>query len=31
MWNPITYDYECNKAYKLEIYLDMKNCSSKSV
>ena len=29
MWNPGTCDYECNKMYKIEEYLDVKNCSCK--
>ena len=27
MWNSSTYDCECNKAYKIEKYLDIKSCS----
>ena len=27
MWNPSTYDCECNKACKIDEYLDIKNCS----
>ena len=26
MWNPSTYDIEC-KAYKIDEYLDIKDCS----
>ena len=29
MWNPSTCDCECNKAYKIDEYLDIKNCSCK--
>ena len=29
MWNPIKYDCKCNKACKIEKYLDIKNCSCK--
>ena len=25
-WNPSTCDYECNKAIKIDKYLDTKNC-----
>ena len=27
MWNPSTYDCECNKACKIDEYLHIKNCS----
>ena len=27
MWNPSTCDCECNKACKIDEYLDIKNCS----
>ena len=27
MWNHSTYDCECNKARKIDKYLDTKNCS----
>ena len=27
MWNSSTYDCECNKACKIDEYLDIKNCS----
>ena len=27
MWNPCTYDYECNKACNIDEYIDIKNCS----
>ena len=27
MWNPSTYDCECNKAGEIDEYLDIKNCS----
>ena len=27
MWNPSTCDCECNKANKIDEYLDIKNCS----
>ena len=27
MWNPSTYDSECNKDCKIDEYLDIKNCS----
>ena len=27
MWNPSTYDCECNKADEIDEYLDIKNCS----
>ena len=29
MWNPVTCHCECNKACKIDEYLDIKNCSSK--
>ena len=29
MWNPSTCDCECNKACKIEEYLNIKNCSGK--
>ena len=29
LWNPRTYDCECNKAYKIDKYLDTKNCLCK--
>ena len=29
MWNPSTCDCECNKACKIEKYLNVKNCSGK--
>ena len=29
MWNSSTCNYECNKVYKIDKYLDIKNCSSK--
>ena len=29
MWNPSTYDCECDKSYKIVEYLDIKNCSCK--
>ena len=28
MWNPSNCDCECNKACKIDEYLDIKNCSS---
>ena len=27
MWNPNKWDHECNKACKIDEYLDIKNCS----
>ena len=27
MWNPRACDWECNKACKIDEYLDVKNCS----
>ena len=27
MWNPSTCDSECNKEFKINEYLDIKNCS----
>ena len=27
MWNPTKHDYECNKACRINEYLDIKNCS----
>ena len=27
MWNPITCDCECNKACKIDEYVDTKNCT----
>ena len=27
MWNPSTCDWECDKACKIDKYLDIKNCS----
>ena len=27
MWNPSACDWECNKACKIDEYLDVKNCS----
>ena len=29
MWNPSTCDCECNKACKIDKYLDTRNCSCK--
>ena len=29
MWNPSTCDSECNKACKMDEYLEIKNCSCK--
>ena len=29
MWNHSTHDCECNKACKIDQYLDIKNCSCK--
>ena len=29
MWNPITCDCECNETFKIDEYLDIKNCSWK--
>ena len=29
MWNPRKCDCECNKACKIDEYLDIKNCSCK--
>ena len=32
MWNPSSYDYECNKACKIDEYLDNKNfCCKKHI
>ena len=31
MWNPSMCDCECNKACKIDEYLDIKNCSYKKV
>ena len=30
MWNPVTCHCECNKACKIDEYLDIKNYSSKN-
>ena len=27
MQNPSTYDFECNKACKIDEYIDIENCS----
>ena len=29
MWNPSTCACECNKVFKIDEYLDIKNCSCK--
>ena len=31
MWNPSTSDCKCNKACKIDEYLDIKNCSCESL
>ena len=31
MWNPSTCDCECNKTYKFDEYVDIRNCSCKNV
>ena len=31
MWNATAYDCECNKASKINEYLDIKNCSCKKL
>ena len=31
MWNPSMCDCECNKACKIDEYLDIKNCSYKKM
>ena len=31
MWNPSTCDCECNKAYKVDEYLDIKKCLCKKL
>ena len=31
MWNSSTYDCKCNKACKIDEYLDIRNCYAKNV
>ena len=29
MWNPIACGFDCNEAFEIDEYLDIKNCSCK--